>query len=48
VAPQRAYAIHDGCLNATGLGLMERMFRVAAGPLGADFARLEPGTTVEL
>jgi L-ascorbate metabolism protein UlaG (beta-lactamase superfamily) len=48
VAPQRAYAIHDGLLNATGLGLMERMLEVAAGPLGAHFARLEPGTTVEL
>jgi hypothetical protein len=24
------------------------MLQVAAGPLGADFARLEPGTTVEL
>jgi len=48
VAPQRAYAIHDGLLNATGLGLMERMLQVAAGPLGADFTRLEPGTTVEL
>jgi L-ascorbate metabolism protein UlaG (beta-lactamase superfamily) len=48
VAPQRAYAIHDGLLNANGLGLMERMLQVAAEPLGADFARLEPGTTVEL
>ena len=48
VAPQRAYAIHDGLLNANGLGLMERMLQVAAEPLGADLARLEPGTMAEL
>jgi L-ascorbate metabolism protein UlaG (beta-lactamase superfamily) len=48
VAPQRAYAIHDAILNDNGLGLMERMLGVAAGPTGADFSRLEPGRTVEL
>jgi hypothetical protein len=48
VAPERAYAIHDGLLNAIGLGLMERMLQIAAQPLGADFVRLEPGTTGEL
>jgi L-ascorbate metabolism protein UlaG (beta-lactamase superfamily) len=48
VAPQRAYAIHDAILNANGLGLMERMMQLAAQPSGAAFARLEPGTTVDL
>jgi L-ascorbate metabolism protein UlaG (beta-lactamase superfamily) len=48
VAPERAYAIHDGLLNANGLALMQRMLQVAAEPSGADFAWLEPGTTVEL
>ncbi|HEX4661061.1 MAG TPA: MBL fold metallo-hydrolase [Streptosporangiaceae bacterium] len=48
VAPERAYAIHDGLLNANGLGVMQRMMEVAAQPLGADFVRLEPGATVEL
>jgi L-ascorbate metabolism protein UlaG (beta-lactamase superfamily) len=48
VAPERAYAIHDGLLNANGLGLMQRMMQLAAQPLSAEFVRLEPGTTVEL
>ena len=48
VAPQRAYAIHDAILNENGIELMGRMLRVAAGPTGADFVRLEPGTTVDL
>ena len=48
VAPQRAYAIHDGLLNANGLGLTERMLEFAAAPTGASYTRLEPGTTVDL
>ena len=48
VAPQRAYAIHDGLLNANGLGLTQRMLLVAAQPTGADYVRLEPGQTVDL
>jgi L-ascorbate metabolism protein UlaG (beta-lactamase superfamily) len=48
VAPERAYAIHDGFLNARGLALMERLMQLAAAPMGADFVRLEPGTAVEL
>jgi L-ascorbate metabolism protein UlaG (beta-lactamase superfamily) len=48
VAPQRAYAIHDGIVNANGLELMEGLLRVAAKPSGAQYARLEPGTRVEL
>ncbi len=48
VAPARGYAIHDAILNANGLGLMTRMMHVAAAPSGAQVARLEPGTSVEL
>jgi L-ascorbate metabolism protein UlaG (beta-lactamase superfamily) len=48
VAPERAYAIHEGLLNARGLGLLQRMLQLAAAPLGADFVLLDPGTTVEL
>jgi len=48
VAPDRAYAIHDGLLNDRGLGVMQRMLDLAAEPSGAPFTRLEPGTTVEI
>ncbi len=48
VAPQRAYAIHDAVLNENGIGLWQRMMQVAAQPSGAAFARLEPGSAVEL
>ncbi len=48
VGPQRGYVIHDALLNANGLGLMERLLPLAAGPAGGTFSRLEPGTSVEL
>jgi L-ascorbate metabolism protein UlaG (beta-lactamase superfamily) len=48
VAPQRAYAIHDAILNDNGLGVMQRMMQVAAQPSGAPFARLDPGSSVDL
>jgi L-ascorbate metabolism protein UlaG (beta-lactamase superfamily) len=48
VAPARGYAIHDAILNDNGLGLMTRMMSVAAAPGGAQVARLEPGTSLEL
>lgn len=48
VDPRRAYVIHDGLLNANGLGLMARLLGLAAGPAGGTFTRLEPGTSVEL
>jgi len=45
VAPLRAYAIHDGLLNETGLGLIARH----VGNLGgATYERLTPGTAVDL
>jgi hypothetical protein len=48
VAPARGYAIHDAILNDNGLGLMTRMMSMAAAPTGAQVARLEPGTNLEL
>lgn len=48
VAPARGYAIHDGLLNANGLGLMANLLTMTAQPGGAVLARLEPGTSVEL
>ncbi len=48
VGPACGYAIHDAILNANGLGLMTRMMSVAAAPSGAQVARLEPGTSLEL
>ena len=48
VAPARGYAIHDAILNDNGLGLMTRMMSVAAAPSGAQVARLDPGTSLEL
>jgi L-ascorbate metabolism protein UlaG (beta-lactamase superfamily) len=47
VAPARAYAIHDGLLNANGLGLMANLLKLAQ-PDGAQYTRLEPGTSVGL
>lgn len=44
VAPQRAFAIHDGILNANGLGLVQNLLRLA----GNASTRLEPGATVDL
>jgi len=48
VAPRRAYAIHDGLLNANGIGLTQRMLLLAAQPTGGDYVRLEPGQSVDL
>jgi L-ascorbate metabolism protein UlaG (beta-lactamase superfamily) len=48
VGPRRAYAIHDGLLNANGLGLMQNLMNAAAAPSGAEYVRLEPGTSVDL
>ena len=48
VRPRRAYAIHDGLLNARGLALMQHWLNVAAEPFGGTFTRLEPGTAVDL
>jgi L-ascorbate metabolism protein UlaG (beta-lactamase superfamily) len=47
-APVRAYAIHDGLLNARGLGLVEQLMTMVAEPTGSAYTRLEPGSSVEL
>jgi L-ascorbate metabolism protein UlaG (beta-lactamase superfamily) len=48
VAPARGYAIHDGLLNANGLGLMANLLKLTARPGGEPVIRLEPGTSVDL
>lgn len=48
VAPRRAYAIHDGLLNANGLQVMQTWFTKAGEALDATFTRLEPGTGADL
>lgn len=48
VAPQSAYVIHDGIVNAHGLALLEGLIKFAAKPSGAEFTRLQPGTSLEL
>jgi L-ascorbate metabolism protein UlaG (beta-lactamase superfamily) len=48
VAPGRAVAIHDALLNENGIGLTQQMLQVAAGPIGADFSWVEPGTAIDL
>jgi L-ascorbate metabolism protein UlaG (beta-lactamase superfamily) len=48
VDPRRGYAIHDALLSPIGLRVTEQFFGLAAGPAGAIFSRLEPGTGVEL
>jgi L-ascorbate metabolism protein UlaG (beta-lactamase superfamily) len=48
VGPRRGFIIHEALLNETGLGVLEMFLGLAAGPNGAQFTRLAPGTTVEL
>lgn len=48
VAPRRAYAVHDGLVNDNGLAVLEGWLQKAGEPLDATFARLEPGTSVDL
>ena len=48
MAPQRAYAIHDGLLNEWGLGLLDSVLAAEAERSGADFRRMAPLESVEL
>ncbi|MFI0353900.1 MBL fold metallo-hydrolase [Actinomadura sp. 9N407] len=48
VRPERAFVIHDGLLNANGLGVMENAVTNAGKQLGKEFRRLKPGESVEL
>ncbi|MET7833617.1 L-ascorbate metabolism protein UlaG, beta-lactamase superfamily [Micromonospora sediminicola] len=44
VAPRRAYALHDGLLNANGFGVLDRQYTAMSN---TDYRRLEPGTRID-
>ncbi|MGW5672923.1 MBL fold metallo-hydrolase [Micromonospora sp. NPDC003776] len=44
VAPRRAYALHDGLLNANGFGVLDRQYAALSN---TDYRRLEPGTRID-
>ncbi|TDB75723.1 MBL fold metallo-hydrolase [Micromonospora sp. KC723] len=44
VAPRRAYALHDGLLNANGLGVLDRQYAALSR---TDYHRVEPGTRID-
>lgn len=48
VAPRRGFVIHEALLSGIGLDVLGRFLGLAAGPNGAEFTRLEPGTSVDL
>jgi L-ascorbate metabolism protein UlaG (beta-lactamase superfamily) len=49
VQPRISYAIHDAILNDNGIGLVGMLAGMLLGGTGESaYARLEPGTTVEL
>ena len=48
MGPRRGFIIHEALLNETGLSVLEMFLGLATGPNDAQFARLAPGTTVEL
>ncbi|WP_200209470.1 MBL fold metallo-hydrolase [Micromonospora coerulea] len=45
VAPRRAYALHDGLLNANGFGVLDRQYTALSK---TEYQRLEPGTRFRL
>jgi L-ascorbate metabolism protein UlaG (beta-lactamase superfamily) len=44
VAPRRAFALHDGLLNANGFGVFDRQYAALAK---TEYQRLEPGTRID-
>lgn len=44
VAPRRAFALHDGLLNANGLAVLDRQYAALSK---TEYARLQPGTRVD-
>ncbi|MCI4064225.1 MBL fold metallo-hydrolase [Micromonospora sp. R77] len=44
VAPRRAFALHDGLLNANGFGVLDRQYTALSR---TEYRRLEPGTRVD-
>ena len=48
IAPARAYSVHDGFLNDSGLKLVDGLLGSLAEDRGADIRRLAPGEHAEL
>jgi L-ascorbate metabolism protein UlaG (beta-lactamase superfamily) len=48
VAPEISYAIHDEMLNANGIAIIGQIASGMARPGDGRYARLEPGTSVEI
>jgi len=48
VAPRRGIFIHDALLSEIGLNVLGMFSGLAAGPNGAEFTLLKPGTSVDL
>jgi L-ascorbate metabolism protein UlaG (beta-lactamase superfamily) len=48
VAPERAYSVHDGLVNETGLWLIDNNLGGEGKQQGKDFRRLAPGESLEL
>jgi L-ascorbate metabolism protein UlaG (beta-lactamase superfamily) len=46
VKPRRTYAVHDGLLNDTGLGLVGRLLGDGGPGTGAGYTRLAPGDAI--
>jgi L-ascorbate metabolism protein UlaG (beta-lactamase superfamily) len=46
VAPNRAYAVHDGAINDMGIGLVGRLFSEQGPGIGAPYTRLAAGESV--
>jgi L-ascorbate metabolism protein UlaG (beta-lactamase superfamily) len=44
VAPRRAFALHDGLLNANGFGVLDRQYTALSK---TEYRRLEPGTRLD-
>ncbi|MFU8852093.1 MBL fold metallo-hydrolase [Micromonospora sp. SL1-18] len=45
VAPRRAFALHDGLLNANGFGVLDRQYTALSK---TEYRRLEPGTRIDV
>lgn len=48
VDPDRAYAVHDGALNDTGLSMVGGLLGANGPGIGAPYQRLVPGSSVTL
>jgi L-ascorbate metabolism protein UlaG (beta-lactamase superfamily) len=48
VSPERGVAIHDAIMSAQGLGLIGNLLSVLSGDQAGRYARLDPGTSLDL